>query len=624
MKKIFTLILVLALSLSFFTSCAPLFDILDILYGDVGDLGDIDDLFPDTDGFLYNSFTASEKALFEDYFGEVIPFIPNDEYYVEEYEYDLYERGINFYTFGNTRSDFEDYKALFSVYQYDGTENDEYGDSWYYYSSDEGFYIDLAYYVEEGESIVDVYVYYISDESNGGNGGNGGIAPEVDGLITNEGAGLPTGTNGVHRVDFTKADKVKDVTDQGYYIDGCPTVGKIPVLVIPVEFSDATAKSKGYSIETIERAFSGNDTDYYSVEEYYYISSYGKLDLDFTVVDGWFKPKYSSNYYANLTEEYFGEEYFIGDQVIMDEALAYLSKSMDLSSFDSDNNGIIDAVIMINTLTVDSESEFYWAYRYWNDYTDEEGYYYEYDGVSANDYLWASYGFMHETFDEKNGYSYTDTSVMNTYTYIHEFGHILGADDYYDTEYDSESTPLDGCDIMDGMAGDHNPYTKFNLGWITSSRLVTTNSSITLTLESFTKTGDSIIIGNNWDEDLGVYQEYYVIVYYTMTGLNGNGYGYFSREGIIVYHVNASLYCEELEGEVYYDVYNNNTAYTDEYGYGTYDNLIEFVKSAEDNFTYVEGDTLPSQTDDLGKTLGYTFTVNSIDEDKATLTFTKK
>ena len=64
--------------------------------------------------------------------------------------------------------------------------------------------------------------------------------------------------------------------------------------------------------------------------------------------------------------------------------------------------------------------------------------------------------------------------------------------------------------------------------------------------------------------------------------------------------------------------------YTDEYGYGTYDNLIEFIKSAEGNFTYVEGDSLPSQTDDLGDTLKFSFTVDSIENGKATITFTKK
>jgi len=440
-------------------------------------------------------------------------------------------------------------------------------------------------------------------------------------VITNNGTGLPDASVEIFNVDFTKADRVKNVTDQGYYLDGCPTVGKVPVLVIPVEFSNVTAKSKGYTIDTIERAFSGDDTDYYSVEEYYYLSSYGKLDLEFTVVDQWFRPNKTSTYYASLTEYYYGEEYFIGDQVILDEALAYLSKTMDLSKFDSDDNGVIDAVVMINTLTIDDTTDFYWAYRYWNDYTDDEGYYFEYDGVSANDYLWASYAFMHEVRDDEGDSTYNDKSVMNTYTYIHEFGHILGADDYYDVELLEH--PLEGCDIMDDMLGDHNPYTKFNLGWITETRLVTTKSTVTLTLESFTETGDSIIIGNNFDETLGVYQEYYVVVYYTQTGLNGGDYGYFSREGIIVYHVNASLFCEEFDGETYYDVYNNNTSYTGVNGFGTRNNLIEFVKSDKGNFTYIEGDSLPAQTDDLGNKLGYTFTVDSTNDGKAIVTFTK-
>lgn len=638
MKRTLSLVIILTLIISMLTSCS----MLDIVFG-VLDAEDVisDNIIEIVTGNkkIYNEFTPSEQALIKDYFGTLIPFAPNNEYYIEEYEFEddgVIEVGLHYYTFGNTWQEFESYKSLFSSYVFEGTSKDEYGDTWYsYYASEEDFYIDLSYYTEDGERIIDLYAYYyIENEGNGGSGnegggnegggGNGTGNITEDGVITNEGAGLPKGSNGIHRVDFTKADKVKDVTDQGYYLDGCPTVGKVPVLVIPVEFSNSTAKSKGYTIENIKRAFTGNDTDYYSVEEYYYISSYGMLDLEFTVVDSWFRPDYSSTYYETLTQRYNGEEYFIGDQVIMDEALEYLSKSMDLSKFDSDNNGIIDAVIMINTLTIDDQSDFHWAYRYWNDYTDKYGYFYEYDGVSANDYIWASYQFMHESYDERYGYSYDDTGVMNTYTYIHEFGHILGVDDYYDTSYRTDTTPLDGCDIMDGMTGDHNPYTKFNLGWLTTSKLITTSTSITLTLDSFTETGDTIIIANNWVDSLGAYQEYYIVVYYTMTGLNGGEYGYFSREGIIVYHVNASLYCEEFDDEMYYDVYNNNTSYTGTNGYGTKDNLIEFVKSVGGNFTYVEGDSLPALTDDCGNRLGYSFRVDSIENGKATLTFNKK
>jgi len=74
----------------------------------------------DEDGKYTYNFTAEEKALFNEYFGFVIPFVENDEYYVEEYtlyyeDTDETEVGLNFYTFGNTKSEFNAYKVLFTT-----------------------------------------------------------------------------------------------------------------------------------------------------------------------------------------------------------------------------------------------------------------------------------------------------------------------------------------------------------------------------------------------------------------------------------------------------------------------------------------------------------------------------
>ena len=572
----------------------------------------------------YNSFTSSETALFKEYFGLVIPFLPNDSYYVEEYTYDyeddgVTEVGINFYTYGNTKAEYNSYRNLLSYTLYESYV-DDYGDTWYSYDINDTVMLDISYYeTSDGSYVVDVYVYKYEDiGASGGNSGNtgGGVDKNYE-LITNDGKGLPDSSDGVHKISFTKAKNVKDVTDQGYYLDGCPTVGSPAVLVIPVEFSDQLASTKGYTTSALKNAFMKNGVcDYYSVYDYYYISSYGQLTLDITVLDSWFKPQYSSSYYYNATDYYYGEEVAIGDQLILDEALAYLSKTMDLSKFDSDGNDIIDAVILVNTLDI-GEEEFYWAYRYWNTYTDDDGYFYEYDGVSANDYVWASYQFLFEKTDKNGDSTYDDKSVMNTYTYIHEFAHILGVDDYYDTTY--ETDPMNGLDIMDAMMGDHNAYTKFNLGWITTSRLVVTKSTVTLTLEAFSLHGDTIILATNWDDELGVYQEYFVIMYYTDTGLNADDAGYFTRDGVVVYHINASLYKEIYDGKTYYDVYNNNTSPSD--SSGTENNLIEYVKSSSDTYTYAEGDTLPTVTDDSGNTLAYTFVVDEITSDYATITF---
>ncbi len=559
------------------------------------------------ESYVNTAFTLGESKMFSDFCGFVIPYVANNEYYVESYEIDG-EVGINFYTVGNTPAEFAEYKNAFSKYTFIESYEDEYGDDWYTYQNGD-YYIDISYYYYDADYgyLIDVYVYKSTDS-------------DADDVTPGTGSGnLPEDNDGVYDIDFTKATNVKDVTDQGYYLDGCPTKGSPGVLVIPVDFSDVTAESRGYTTDAIKNAFSKNgDCDYYSVYDYYYISSYGQLTLDITVLDFWFRPSHPSTYYANATTDYFGDEIFIGDQLIMNEALAYLESRMDLSLFDSDGNSIIDAVVLINTLEI-SEEDFFWAYRYWNVYTDDEGYYYEYDGVSANDYLWASYQFLHES---GNGADFDDVNAMNTYTFIHEFGHILGADDYYDTA--GIEDPMGGCDIMDSLPGDHNAFTKFNFGWLTESRLVVTDESVTLTLEDFSKNGDTIILANSFDEKLGAYQEYYIIVYYTSNGLNNPeiGGGYFARDGIVVYHVNSTLYDEEYEGEIFRDIYNNNTSYTDDYG--TKDNLIEFVLSENDTYTYVVGDTLPTITDDNGNTLIYTFTVDEINSEYATITFNKK
>lgn len=601
-------------------------------------------------GDTATDFTASEKALFNEYFGFVIPFIESEEYYVEEYSFyyedtNETEIGVNFYAYDLTQTEFNGYKALFSTangYTSDGTDVDDYGDTWYYFSKND-HYIDLSYYVtDDGSYVLDVYVYDLYEGNLSSDSGSGGGnsswddsdnvnqgSEDVD-LITNDGKGLPAGTNGVYDVNFNDATYVKNVTEQGYYEGGCPTVGQPQVLVVPVEFSDVTAASKGYTIDKIKAAFlKDGATDYFSVYDYYYQASYGQLDVQFTVLENWFRPSQKSTYYEKQTIDYYGSQVEAGDQLVMNELLEYLDgQGYDLSQFDSDNNGMIDAVVFITTLEINSDVTYYWAYRYWNLYTDEDGNYYEYDGVSANDYLWAPYQFLYETYDEE-GYTIYDENVMNTYTFIHEFGHVLGADDYYD--YSGVSEPMAGCDIMDGLLGDHNAFTKFNYGWLTASRLVVAEESVTLTLEDFSKNGDTIIIANNWDDALGAYQEYYVLVYLKNTGLNDTdkGAGYFARDGVVVYHVNASLYAETEDGETYYDIYNNNNDVSYEDG-GTVNNLIEYVQSAPDaedangTYTYIAGDTLPNNIKtDSGETLAYNFVVDSITEDAATITFTK-
>ena len=428
--------------------------------------------------------------------------------------------------------------------------------------------------------------------------------------LINANKGLPKGQD-VYNVDFTKAKYVKDVSDQGDYLGGCPTTGNVNVLVLPIEFSDKKASANGYSIENIKTAFNGkkasSNLKYPSVSEFYNTSSYGKLNLNFDVLDKWYSPSKNSSYYIEMSENQNP------DQIIINEILKKLiNEGKNLSKYDSDNNGIIDAIVVINTLDINYDVTLQWAYRYWNySYADVK-----YDGLYMKDYLWSSYNFLKETSDGFNG------TPNNTYTFIHEFGHVLGADDYYDTSYvnnPNNNSPLDGRDVMDSDFGDHNPFTKFNYGWLTKSRLITTETSTTVTLDDFSKAGDSIIIANNWDDDLGAYQEYYVLMYFKNTGLNEDS-NYFSYQGVVMYHVDSSLYEFIEQNQKYYSVRNNNTFY----GENAKPNyLIELVSSGSKIVYQTNAESSKNIIDNQGNKISYYFKVNSLGSTSAQLTFTK-
>lgn len=578
----------------------------------------------DPSEYEYTEFTSKEQQMFLTNVGAIIPFLPNSDYFVEvEYDTD-YSSHINFSAYDNTPAEFTAYRETFEAegFRLSSTYESK-GKTFYVYKKGTlsvemcGFYTSSSYF----GTFYTVEVI-IRDE----NLSNVTIEKTPDGqdMLTNEGKGLPTVESGVYAVDFTKAIYTKDATEQGLYLDGCPTKGNVKVLVIPVEFSDATAESKGYNIKRIYDVFNEvkDNDDFFSVKEYYAISSAGQLNLEFTVMDSWFRPQYESTYYKEKKLDNGGYMMDLGEQLVIDEALAYYSQTLDLSDFDSDNNGTIDAVICINTMEIKTKPSFQWAFRYWNIYTDEKGNFYTYDGVRANDYMWAAYNFLqHKPY---NQYDCDNSYPLNSYTYVHEFGHVLGSEDYYDTGYALayKDRPLGGKDVMDAIYGDHNPYTKFHYGWLTNSRLIVTEKSVTVTLENFQKTGDTIIIANNWDERLGAYQEYYVLMYYRIEGLNNDHKLYFNEDGIMVYHVNASLVVQPNGRNTLYDVYNNNTTEGTNNGYGTKENLIELVKNANGEQLFTVGDTInANEKDDHGNSLTYNFTVDSIKGDTVTITF---
>lgn len=452
---------------------------------------------------------------------------------------------------------------------------------------------------------------------------SGGNTPSDDGYdemaITNKDASLPVSETGIYDIDFTKSNykNIEELLGYGYM-----STGKPKVLVVPVEFPDYKNEDRArpLTIDNIKSFFlsyseTNADLDYKSLYDFMYESSFGKLDLDIDIIDTFYMAKQNASYYASFKQGSLE----IGDQVVIDEILRWLDgKGYDLSNYDSDKDGYIDSIVVVNSLTSDLElgnDTFTWAFQYFNSYFENESTseLYEYDGVSANIYAWFNGDFFFEDSDGK-----MTNNPIYTYTLLHEFSHVIGASDYYDTAY--EDHPLDGYDIMDSMVADHSPYTKFIYGWIEKSRLICTDSSVTVTLNSFEKTGDTIIFGNHFDEKLGAFQEYYIVTYYTEEGLNEPTNAGLFGEGIVVYHIDSSTFYDK-DYDVY-DIFNTNTNIKDP-DLGTIHNLIEFVEDADGNRLFEVGDTIDNIENNLGETINYSFTIDKFEDDVATLTFTK-
>lgn len=364
-----------------------------------------------------------------------------------------------------------------------------------------------------------------------------------------------------YKLDSTKATRIKFNTNTlnlDYCDDLTPSKGNINGLVIPVEFPDARAKHiNKLSYPT-----------YQSVSSYYYNTSYGKLNMTFDVLD-WQLMSKKSSYYEDSTK-YYGDA--PGTSAIIHEVLSKIEDSVDLSKYDNDKDGTIDSLYIIYSKPFDSSSEMWWAFQY----TIYEST--TYDDLQLGYYVFASYDFL---FDEG--------LKCNTATFIHETGHMFGIEDYYD--YDRKEGfskgGLGGADMMDCNIGDHNPFSKFATGWVNEPVLINLkeNEETIITIDSFSKNGDCIILADNFNKKDGMFQDYFILSLIDCESKLNKDQLPFTIDGIRVYRVHGELenYTDLVEPYKYYKYDNSYTKY----------NLLDCInnnriKQIYSNYEYME------------------------------------
>lgn len=418
---------------------------------------------------------------------------------------------------------------------------------------------------------------------------------------------------------YPKPEDMKFLQDEldKYLTSGITPIGEANVLIIPINFTDYTISNE--DLARLEIAFFGTseETGWESVKSYYAKSSYGKFNFNGRILEP-FQTNRASTYYAKKYNSGIDADY-----EIIKAVLEYYDDTIDYSEYDNNNDGYIDGLYFIyatpswygdNTGSV-NDSDLWWAYVY-QYYTDEIE---TYDGVEANYYLWAGIDFIDEAFID-DGYSDVNINV-NAVTYIHETGHMLGLYDYYDyKEGKGPEGGLGGADMMDYNVGDHNSFSKIMLNWVTP--LVVSGKSTTVTLASFTESGDVVLVSPNWHNTY--FDEYFLIEFYTPTFLNeaqvGQN-GLYSIYGIRILHVNATINPNQEDNQELF-LYNNSdtTRKILKPIEADNDNSIEQEMIAEDEDLFLAGDEFGMSTNyhlSNGQLVDFTIKVLSITNEQA-------
>ncbi len=438
-------------------------------------------------------------------------------------------------------------------------------------------------------------------------------------------------------VDVSQKDGLTYQTFRKYlgYHD-LPSTGNSKMLVIPVVFSDCSLSEQELKTEHefLEKTFFGKSEDTYweSVSSFYQKSSYNNLNITGKVSDYFYYNK--TIYEANKV--YIDEKIEPTYPILLNAINWYNQNYDDLSEFDSDGDSYIDSVWLIymedyysdyfnehpEYQDVNNLADFLWAYTYWYDRPSDLK-------IKPFSYSWGSYQFSHDA----------KKSLPDAHTFIHETGHLLGLDDYYNYDYTASfsgdrTKPIGGLDMMDLNILDHCSYSKFLLNWI---KPTVVGEDEELTLNAFQNNGEAIIVPvSSWSGS--PLDEYLILELYTPTGLNEedstNSYCNrypkgFDKCGVKIYHVDSRLGLftlannssgiqlasylsspnaayDAMKNDYYIDIVNSNTPSF------SYDKkLITLLSSTNVNVYYANRPYSNADNTDLykdgAKLKGYTF-----------------
>ena len=236
-----------------------------------------------------------------------------------------------------------------------------------------------------------------------------------------------------------------------YLISDFPTIGRQKSLVILIQFSDVKFSSidnphQFYDDMLNKEGFTWSNGANGSARDFYLQSSNSLFDPDFTVV-GPVTLSNKATYYGSDDE---GQDFRMGEAI--KEACELVDDEVDFSEYDTNGDGYVDNI--------------YFFYAGGGQADDPNG----------TELIWPHSAIVEEAWDMKLVY---DDKVIGHYacsnelrysavgdlqpsgigTFVHEFGHVLGLVDHYDTSYGYFTFGLGAYDTMASGSYNNNMHT---------------------------------------------------------------------------------------------------------------------------------------------------------------------
>ncbi len=284
---------------------------------------------------------------------------------------------------------------------------------------------------------------------------------------------------------------------------------KFKGLIILVEFSDRkfiTDNPKTfYQKLTSEKNYRDTSHEYYPVDvegsarDYFYENSFGIFDPTFNVV-GPIQIDMKSTEIGgyNASPQTMAK--------VLKKVLTGVDNEVNFSEYDTDNNGYIDMCYFIfagyGSYMQGNNENYLWPHA--NDFSQSARWFgMRYDGKYFGRYACSVELMDHEIYSEAHQY------LGGIGVICHEFSHVLGLADHYDTDYEENGQALtpDSWDLMasgtDANFGlnpvGYNAFERYALGFATPSEI---NAEGNYTLNPFNSSNECLILQSGTENEL--------------------------------------------------------------------------------------------------------------------------